>query len=105
MRSFAFKLCLIALVAATVPGCLKKLDPNQSMAGGKKSGAPRAAASVPAAATPATMFGFGVPGTQGKLLESASTSFKVKQGALGGDAGKKIATSTSFRLRGNFYGL
>ncbi len=103
-RRLLFKLCLIATVVAFVPACLKKLDPNQTAS---KKALPSAAAPtpVPAFSAPATMFGFAAPGAQGKLLESASASFKVKQGALGGDASKKIATSASFTLRGNFYGL
>ena len=104
MYSLVIKLSLIATVAVFVPGCLKKLDPNESMGGGKKSGPPPATP-APAASTPATMFGFSTPGTQGKLVETVSTSFKIKQGALGGDSSKKVATSASFKLRGNFYGL
>lgn len=104
MYNVVLKLCLIAMVAVFVPGCLKKLDPNQTAS--KKALPPAVApAPVPAFSAPATMFGFAAPGTQGKLVESASTSFKVKQGTLGGDSAKTVATSTSFKLRGNFYGL
>lgn len=104
-RHLLITLCLIVTVVAIVPGCLKKLDPNQTAS--KKSSPPPAAAPapVPVFSAPATMFGFAAPGTQGKLLESASASFKVKQGTLGGDSAKAVATSASFTLRGNFYGL
>lgn len=105
MNGIVLRLCIIAMVLAFVPGCLKKLDPNQTAS--KKSTPPPAAAAAPAPtfSAPATMFGFGTPGTQGKLLDTASAGFQVKQGTLGGDAGKSVATSTSFMLRGNFYGL